>query len=234
MDVRGWMNQKMENKRNFVAETEMDYEKIDASIIEALAKMINSAVCQHNMSIGTDRENICLLRMNFIKKFSDDVLFLDDLSGNKDFYHRYAYLIMRNMLEQLIEFLYVQKNRCLIDEYLGLKIDLEALREKRTPVEGERRLGKARYENRRPSIVDMAKGIDEYEASGMRATLYDVYSILSERAHNSYFGSLLDDFVSAKFNVPNIGLDRGQISVLNVMLAYVFDEYAEVASEAKD
>lgn len=228
------MNQEMENEKSFVTETEMGHEKIGASIIEMLTKMTNSAVGQYNMSIGTDRENICLFRMNFIKKFSDDVLFLDDLSGNRDFYHRYAYLIMRNMLEQLIEFLYVQKNRYLIDEYLGLKIDLEALKERRTPVGGERRLGKARYENRRPSIADMAKSIDEYEASGMRMTLYDVYSILSERAHNSYFGSLLDDFVAAEFNVPNIGLDRGQISVLNVMLAYVLDEYAEGALETKD
>ena len=227
------MKQKMENERNFVTEIEMQYEKIDASIIETLAKMTNTSVCQYNMSIGTDRENICLFRMNFIKKFSDDVLFLDNLSGNKDFYHRYAYLIMRNMLEQLIEFRYVQKNRCLIDEYLGLKIDLEALKEKRTTVEGERRLGKVRYENRRPSIVDMTKSIGEYDALGTSATLYDVYSILSERAHNSYFGSLMDDFVSAKFNVPNIGLDRGQMSVLNVMLIYVFYEYAKDSSETK-
>ena len=101
--------------------------KIDDSIIAALGEALNKAVRQYMQSAGTAQENLSLLRMNFIKKFGDDVKFLNDLSGNNDFYHRYVYLIMRNMLEQLIEFLYVQKNKHLIDEYLGLKIDIDKL-----------------------------------------------------------------------------------------------------------
>ena len=112
--------------------------KVDVSIIEALTKALDNSVQKHMQELGTEQENFNLFRMHFIKKFSDDVMFLNDLSGKKDFYHRYGYLILRNMLEQLIEFLYVQKNKHLVDEYLGLKIDLDALKEKHTPVEGER------------------------------------------------------------------------------------------------
>ena len=116
--------------------------KVDVAIIEALTKALNRSIQQHMASLGSDTENINLFKMNFIKKFTDDVMFLNDLSGNKNFYHRYGYLIMRNMLEQLIEFLYVKKKPCLVDEYLGLKIDLNVLQDKHSPVEDERTFGK--------------------------------------------------------------------------------------------
>lgn len=82
--------------------------KVDVSIIEALAKALDGTVQEYMQTIGTDQENFNLFRMNFIKKFSDDVMFLNELSGESDFYHRYGYLILRNMLEQFIEFLYVE------------------------------------------------------------------------------------------------------------------------------
>ena len=100
--------------------------KVDVSVIEVLAKALDKTVQEYMQTIGTDQENFNLFRMNFIKKFSDDVMFLNDLSGKSDFYHRYGYLTLRNMLEQLIEYLYVQKNKHLVNEYLGLKIDLDA------------------------------------------------------------------------------------------------------------
>ena len=129
------------------------------------------------------------------------------------------------MLEQLIEFLYVQKNWELVDEYLGLKIDLDALRENHTPVEGERHFGKKRYTNNRPSVADMAKDVDEYKATVGTMTLYDAYCVLSERCHNSYFDSLLKDFNSVGMGVPNIGLNDEQLTLLNIIIACVLAEY---------
>lgn len=199
--------------------------KVDVSVIEALAKALDKTVQEYMQTIGTDQENFNLFRMNFIKKFSDDVMFLNDLSGKNDFYHRYGYLILRNMLEQFIEFLYVQKKRHLVDEYLGLKIDLDALREKHTPVEGERNFGKKRYTNNRPSVADMAKNIKEYKATVGTMTLYDTYCVLSERCHNSYFDSLLKDFNSVGTGVPNIGLNEEQITLLNALVTCVLIEH---------
>lgn len=49
--------------------------KIDASIIAVLAETLNNAVQQYMQSVGTEHENLRLLRMNFIKKFGDDVVF---------------------------------------------------------------------------------------------------------------------------------------------------------------
>lgn len=199
--------------------------KIDDSIIAALGEALNKAVRQYMQSAGTAQENLSLLRMNFIKKFGDDVKFLNDLSGNNDFYHRYGYLIMRNMLEQLIEFLYVQKNKHLIDEYLGLKIDIDKLKEPHTPVDGERRFGQNRYTGSRATISKMAKDIGEYQSADGAMTLYDVYCILSEKCHNSYFDSLLKDFNMVAQNEPNIGFNEEQIVLLNTMIACVLIEF---------
>lgn len=198
---------------------------VDVSIIETLTKALDKTLEEHMRAIGTEQENFNLFKMNFIKKFLDDIIFLNDLSGKNDFYHRYGYLILRNMLEQLIEFLYVQKNKHLVDEYLGLKIDLDALKEKHTPVEGERRFGKERYINNRPSIAEMTKDIKEYKTTVGTMTLYDVYCILSERCHNSYFDSLLKNFNAVGMGTSKSGLNEEQITLLHIMVACVLMEY---------
>ena len=59
--------------------------KVDVSVIEVLAKALDKTVQEYMQTIGTDQENFNLFRMNFIKKFSDDVIFLNDLSGKSDF-----------------------------------------------------------------------------------------------------------------------------------------------------
>ena len=51
--------------------------KVNVSIIEALTKALDKTVQEHMRSIGTDQENFNLFRMNFIKKFLDDVILLN-------------------------------------------------------------------------------------------------------------------------------------------------------------
>ena len=200
-------------------------QKIDPAIIEALAKAMMISVEKHKNAMGTDKENLCLLKMHFIKDFSDDVIFINKLCEREDFYHRYGYLLIRNMVEQLIEFLYVLTNTHLVDEYLGLKIDLDSLKEKHTPVEGERKFGKLRYLNKRPSIYDMAEDIGERMAQGGAFSLYDAYCVLSEKCHNSYFDSLLAEFNKVGLNKPTTGLNDEQILLLNAIIACVLIEY---------
>lgn len=197
--------------------------KLDVSIIEVLAKVLDETVQEYRQAMGTNEENINLFKMNFIKKFADDVMFLNDLSGKNYFYHRYVYLILRNMVEQLIEFLYIKKNNHLVDEYLGLKIDLDEFSKKMTPVNGERCFGQNRYTNNRPYISEMARDIKEYKATVGTMTLYDVYCVLSERCHNSYFDSLLKDFNPVELS--SIGLNEEQLLLLNIMIACVLVEY---------
>lgn len=202
---------------------------LDVDIIEALAKALNIAVNDHKLAIGTLEENKYLFRMNFIQKFTSDIIFLNDLSDKDVFYHRHADLIMRNMIEHLIEFLYVSKNPGLIYEYLGYSIKLNEL-PKKNVVESEKSFGGDRFVTRRAKIAQMAKDIGEYKATKGTMTLYDVYVILSEKCHNSYFGSLIDDFNSTSLGVSKLGLTKEQITLIYIMVTCVLMEYPEKQS----
>ena len=111
--------------------------KIDAAILEALAQAITNSVKKLDASAGTDKEHICWVKMIFIKHFTEDVFFLSDHSEDETFSRRNGNLIIRNMLEQLIEFLYLLKNPHHAGEYLGLTINFEALNRKQSLVKKE-------------------------------------------------------------------------------------------------
>ena len=95
---------------------------IDPGKLQALALSLADAVMAHSNAPDENSKQVSMFRMNFIKKFTDDVLFLNDHSGQNDFHVRYANFILRNMVEQVIEFLYISKNTKLVDEYLGSEI----------------------------------------------------------------------------------------------------------------
>lgn len=71
----------------------------------------------------------------------------------------------------------------------------------------------------------MAKDIGELNVADGALSLYDVYCILSEKCHNSYFDSLLKDFNSAGFDIPITGLTDEHMTLLYSMAAVVLAEY---------
>lgn len=202
--------------------------KIDEAIIDALAQAITSSVQELDDSAGTEKEHICWVKMNFVKHFTEDVIFLNDHSEDNAFSRRYGNLIIRDMLEQLIEFLYLLKNPQLAEEYLGLTIDFEALNRKKSVVKKEELFGEKRYNKEmdgRPSVSDMAEAIGEKCSSNGNLTLYKLYKILSERCHNAYFSSLLDDVNKVHYSIPTGGLSDGQIKDVLIMIAIVLGEF---------
>lgn len=149
--------------------------KIDEAIISALAQAITFSVQELDASAGTEKEHICWVKMNFIKHFTEDVLFLNDHSEENTFSQRYGNLIIRDMLEQLIEFLYLLKNPYRAEEYLGLTINIEELNRKKSVVRKEELFGEKRYNkgtDGRPSVADMAEAIGEKSSGNGNLTLY--------------------------------------------------------------
>ena len=202
--------------------------KIDAAILEALAQALIFSVQELDASAGTEKEHICWVKTNFIKHFAEDVFFLNDHSEDNTFSQRYGNLIIRDMLEQLIEFLYLLKNPHHAEEYLGLTINFEEIKRKQSIVKKEELFGEKRYNkgsDGRPSVSDMAKTIGEKSLTDGSLTLYKLYQILSERCHNAYFSSLLDDVNKVHFSIPTGGLDEGQIKDVLIMAAIVLSEY---------
>ena len=202
--------------------------KIDVEILEALAQAMAISVQEFDASIGTEKKHICWVKMNFIKHFTEDVFFLNDYSEDKSFSQRNGNLIIRNMLEQLIEFLYLLKNPHHAEEYLGLTINFEEFERKQSLVKKQELLGEKRYNKDgiiRPSVVEMANDIGEKSSNHENLTLYKMYQILSEQCHNSYFSSLLDDVHNVHNSIPNSGLNENQISIIHIMSAITLTEF---------
>ena len=208
--------------------------KIDAAILEALAQAMTSSVHELDASAGSAKEHICWVKTNFIKHFTEDVLFLNDHSEDNSFCRRYGNLIIRDMLEQLIEFLYLLKNPHLAESYLGLTINFAEYNRKQSAIKKEELFGEKRYNkgmDSRPSVSDMAKAIGEKSSGNGNLTLYKLYEILSERCHNAYFSALLDDVNKVNYSIPASGLDEGQIRDVLIMAAVVLAEYKYDANQ---
>jgi len=208
--------------------------KIDIEIIEALALAMTSSVQELDTSAGTEQEHICWVKTNFIKNFTSDVFFLNDHSEDVNFPQRYGNLILRNMLEQLIEFLYVMKNPHHAEEYLGLTIRLEEIERKNSVVKKEELFGNGRYNKEldgRPTVSEMAKNIGEKSSGNGNLTLYKLYQILSEQCHNSYFSSLIDDVNKVYSSLQISGLSENQIRNIHIMSAIVLMEFKPIMKD---
>ena len=208
--------------------------KIDIEIIEALALAMTSSVQELDTSAGTEQEHICWVKTNFIKNFTSDVFFLNDHSEDVNFPQRYGNLILRNMLEQLIEFLYVMNNPHHAEEYLGLTIRLEEIERKNSVVKKEELFGNGRYNKEldgRPTVSEMAKDIGEKSSGNGNLTLYKLYQILSEQCHNSYFSSLIDDVNKVYSSLQISGLSENQIRNIHIMSAIVLMEFKPIMKD---
>lgn len=165
-------------------------EELETSISEKNAELLESLNGKDRDSILSSTEYIKIV---FSENLLEDVQFLNSLSGSKTFKPRYADVITRDLLEQVIEFIYLMKNPEKIPDFVGANSNLpENLFD--DLVESFRHLGSLRYSSKRLSVSKMADEINEKTSSGDTQSLYDLYILLSEECHNSYFFSILDDF----------------------------------------
>lgn len=105
------------------------------------------------------------------------------------FSNRYIDFTIRNMSEQVIEYLYIMKHPQLIKEYFG-----EELRDDGNGKEifdGLKRTGAARFKNHK-SVSEMAKDVGEKKSDDDKIALYDIFSLKAELEHHSYFHHMLD------------------------------------------
>lgn len=144
-------------------------------------------------------ENLKNEKINFVSKdmFSlfistcliediDTFLFLKD----NNFSGRYTDAILRNVCEQVIEYLYILKHEELIPVYLGSNLS-EEVDESEDLFTALKKTGKARF-GKRKSVKEMAVDIGEGKSSNEKISLYDIFSLKAELEHNSYFHHILE------------------------------------------
>ena len=117
--------------------------------------------------------------------------FLDLLSTDSK--PRYQHFIIRNITEHVIEYMYLMNNKELIAEYFGSKVELDADVDMKHISEEYKNLGQNRYTSKRMSVNAMAVAIGEKHSEAGVPGLYDIFSIISENCHNSYFHAVIDE-----------------------------------------
>lgn len=111
---------------------------------------------------------------------------------------RYQHFIIRNITEHVIEYMYLMNNKELIAEYFGAEVELDADVDMKHISEEYKNLGQNRYTSKRVSVNSMAVAIGEKHSEDGVPGLYDIFSIISENCHNSYFHAVIDEMADDK------------------------------------
>ena len=193
--------------------------------VEALIVQLDKTNRALTEGVNTEEKKLLQFKANFIKNLLEDILFLIDSDGQMNFCIRNGNLIIRNMVEQLIEFLYVLRHQELIEEYFGEKITGPIPAD---VVQLSKGLGKLRFESRRKTIKEMAEDINQFKNSSGEMTLYDLYIMLSETCHNSYFISWLETVERIRLGKKEGALSSLQIELLRVITGCVLIECFEI------
>lgn len=203
------------------------------NIIDSFLEDLGNELSHTNQQLldSTRRKDDFLCSVEFFKiVFSEnlfaDVKFLYKSSGQSLFKARHADIILRDMLEQVIEFIYHMKHTELITDYMGFNIDTTKLNTC-NPIEGIRKLGSKRFSGGRKSVSEMAQDIDEKRSSQNDISLYEIYQILSEKCHNSYFFTNLDDVEEVETGQKPLTLTEEQALYIVIIVGRFMETYRQ-------
>lgn len=165
------------------------------------------------------------IKISFSTNLLEDIDFLNVLSGNDIFKIRHANIIIRDFLEQVIEFIYITKHPEIIEDFIGTNININEIDFQSNLVEGMLHFGKKRYVHGRKSIAKMADDINQKITTDNKLSLYDMYRILSEQCHNSYFNAILDDVGEYETGKNDRALTEEQVTYIILIIDYFLKAY---------
>lgn len=203
--------------------------QIKTNIFEDLNTEINSTNQKLLETLKNKSEflnSVEFIKISFSENLLEDIDFLNTLSGNPLFKVRHANIIMRDMLEQVIEFIYLMKHKELITDYLGANVDTPNLSTS-NPIKEFQKLGSKRYKNGRKSVSEMAKDIGEKKSTANNLALYELYQLLSEECHNSYFFANLDDIEQVETKNETSALSKDQAENLMTIIGRFLETYRQ-------
>lgn len=166
------------------------------------------------------------IKIAFSTNLLDDVEFLITLSGKPFFKARHANMILRDMLEQVIEFIYLMKHNELITEYMGVNVDTSNI-STHNPINGIHKLGSKRYNVGRKSVSEMTQDINEKEFTQNDPSLYELYQLLSEKCHNSYFFENLKDIEEVETGKRILALTEKQWYYIVIIISSFMEAYRQ-------
>lgn len=213
----------------------MECYQIEEKVFKKLKKEIsaeNKKLLRSLQNRGEILNTIEFIKIMFSENLLEDIEFLNILSGKPVFKVRHANMILRDMLEQVIEFIFLLKHKSVISEYLGYKKDEEYEDAKEDEensmdalVKTFRKVGSRRYKKDRAKVIKMTEAIDKGNDSFDGHSLYMLYRVLSEECHNSYFFTCLDDVGKIEEDKDALALTEEQVKVLMIIVEYFMKYY---------
>ncbi len=157
----------------------------------------------------------------------DDIKSIQKLREEK-FANRYVDAAIRNMCEQVIEYIYIIKNPNLIKKYFGEDLTYEYPKDDsiKTLIKSLTQTGKARF-GKRERVMEMAKDIGELDSDDNKLALYDIFKLKSELEHNSYFNhlfELMDEVNSEETEKENQEKDFNYLICILSAFSEVYDK----------
>lgn len=160
---------------------------------KVIIRDINRRLSKDRKGKLATKENMSILISEYILEDCKEVIKL--ISENNK--RRYVYNIIRTMCESIIEYKYFMNNENLIGEYFGEKIP--EIGEKNTNKTSfyyiYKEYGQNRFEcfNGQKNVWEMARNIKEIKNTDNEICLYYIFSMMSEKVHNAYFGAIMHD-----------------------------------------
>ncbi|MBE5992615.1 MAG: hypothetical protein E7247_09510 [Paenibacillaceae bacterium] len=181
--------------------------------------------CNGVPKLGT-KEFISIFIWSELKR---GISFLNRMSGDRDFLPRYANFIIRDMMEQVIEYKYLMKHEELIESYLGAS-------EKEVPEQTDivkkfKIFGSRRFPGKgRKSVHDMAAEVGEERKKNEseELTLYGIYSILSELCHNSFYESLVRKTEEIDTKEECLAMEEFHVIFVEFIISSFLETYKEI------
>lgn len=197
------------------------FEGLEAEITSINQQLFNKLKEKHDFLCSVE-----FIKIAFSENLLDDIEFLNTLSGQPLFKARHANIILRDMLEQVIEFIYLMKHTELITDYMGFNVDTTRLTT-HNPIKGIHKLGSKRFSGGRRSVSEMAQDINEKKSSQNDTSLYELYQLLSEECHNSYFFANLDDIEEVETGKKTLALTEEQVSHIIIIVGSFMEVYRQ-------
>lgn len=197
------------------------FESLENEISSLNQQLFNSLKGKDNFLCSVE-----FIKITFSENLLNDVKFLNTLSGEPLFKARYANIILRDMLEQVIEFIFLMKHKELLPDYMGFNVDTSKLTT-HNPIKVIHELGRKRYSGGRKSVSEMADDINEKKSFQNGTSLYELYELLSEESHNSYFFANMDGIEQVATGEKVLALTEDQAHYLVLIVAYFMKVYRQ-------
>lgn len=172
-------------------------ESTDEFSIDEFLSSIRDTAISHNLEyleqLKELKEDIMVseqfFKITYASMLCEDINFFQMTKENSFITKRHAECVLRNLVEQVIEFKYLIRNPA-EREVFGGNSDCTSTG---NFVEDLCQLGSGRFKEGRKSVSQMAKDINEKYDTDEKLSLYSIYRILSEQSHNASFHEILDN-----------------------------------------